>query len=141
MSYPYEMFLLKKHNFRVIVYDFKDLWLNTIVSNTKRHGVTWISRVPCFWKKLRPKWTKIHSSINFWPNIKSDIRFFFLHNVNYGTAKKNAKFYYFGMFLGPKSLKNDEKWLNFAYHFSDDPEWWACCDFSYQIWIFCTCKS
>ena len=81
-----------------------------------------LCRVPCFWKKLRPKWTKIHSSINFWPNIKSDVRFFFLHNVNYGTAKKIAKFYYFGTFLGPKSLKNDEKWLNFAFHFSDDPE-------------------
>ena len=79
-----------------------------------------ISRAPCFWKKLWPKWTKINNSINFLPNIKSDVRFFFLHNVDYGTAKKNAKFYSFGTFLGPKRLKNDEKWLNFAFHFSDD---------------------
>ena len=48
--------------------------------------------------------------------------FFFLQNVDYGRAKKDAKFYSFGTFLGPKRLKNDEKWLNFAYHFSDDPE-------------------
>ena len=92
-----------------------------------------ISLVPCIciWKKLRQKWTEIHNSINILPNIKSDVSFFFLHNVDCGTAKKNAKFYSFGTFLGPKRLKNDEKWLNFAFHFSDDPEWWPCCDFSY----------
>ena len=61
-------------------------------------------------------------SINFLPNIESEVRFFFLHNVVYGTARKNAKFYSFGTFLGPKRLKNYEKWLNFAFHFSDDPE-------------------
>ena len=49
---------------------------------------SWLCRVPCYWKKLWPKWTKIHKSINFLPNIKSDVMFFFLHNVDYGTAKK-----------------------------------------------------
>ena len=43
--------------------------------------------------------------------------------------KKNAKLYTFGRFLGPKRLKNDEKWLNFAYHFLNDPERRACGDF------------
>ena len=81
-----------------------------------------LSQVQCFWEKLWPKWTKNHNYINFLPNIKSDVRFFFLHNVDYGTAKKNAKFYSFGTFLGPKRLKNDEKWLNFAFHFLDDPD-------------------
>ena len=41
-------------------------------------------------------------------NIKSD-SFFSLHNVDYGAANKNAEFYSFGTFLGPKRLKNDEK--------------------------------
>ena len=44
LSYPYDNWLLKKHNFSVIVYDLKDLWLNTVVSSTKRHGVTWITK-------------------------------------------------------------------------------------------------
>ena len=35
----------------------------------------------------------------------------------------------FGRFLGQKRLKNDEKWLNFAYHFLNDPERRACGDF------------
>ena len=48
--------------------------------------------------------------------------FFSLLNVDYGTAKKIAKFYSFGRFLGPKRLKIDEKWLNFACHFLNDPE-------------------
>ena len=90
-----------------------------------------VSRDPCFWKKLRPKWTKNHSSINFWPIIKNDVRFFSLLNVDYGTAKKIAKFYSFGRFLGPKRLKIDEKWLNFACHFLNDPERRACGDFFY----------
>ena len=90
-----------------------------------------ICRDPCFWKKLRPKWTKNHSSINFWPIIKNDVGFFSLLNVDYGTAKKIGKFCSFGRFLGPKRLKNDEKWINFAFHFLNDPERQACGDFFY----------
>ena len=95
-----------------------------------------ICRDPCFWKKLRPKWTKNHSSINFWPIIKNDVRFFSLLNVDYGTAKKIAKFYSFGRFLGPKRLKIDGKWLNFACHFLNDPERWACGDFFIRFGYF-----
>ena len=47
-----------------------------------------------------------------------------------------AKFYSFGRFLGPKRLKNDEKWLNFAYHFLNDPERRACGDFFFRFGYF-----
>ena len=46
---------------------------------------------------------------------------FFLNNVDNGTAK-NANFYSFSTFLGPKRLNGDEKWIYFAFHFSDDPK-------------------
>ena len=82
---------------------------------------SWLCRVPCYWKKLWPKWTKIHKSINFLPNIKSDVRCF-SYTMQIMEQQKKAKFYSYGTFLGPKRLKNDEKWLNFAFHFSDDPE-------------------
>ena len=38
---PCEYLVIKKLNFRVIEYDLKNLWLNTVVTRTEHHSVTW----------------------------------------------------------------------------------------------------
>ena len=57
-----EYLVIKKLNFRVIEYDLKNLWLNTVVTHTKRHGVTWKTtnfQHPILWIFQKPEEKKI----------------------------------------------------------------------------------
>ena len=59
---PCEYLVIKKLNFRVIEYDLKNLWLNTVVTRTKRHGVTWKTtnfQHPILWIFQKPEEKKI----------------------------------------------------------------------------------
>ena len=59
---PCEYLVIKKLNFRVIEYDLKNLWLNTVVTRTKRHGVTWKTtnfQHPILWMFKKPEEKKI----------------------------------------------------------------------------------
>ena len=79
-----------------MVYDFRNWWLNTVVSSTKRHGVTWQTKKfqdPIILSSQKPIKTKICFMYWLYPSQQRLIstKFFFVDQIFKKAKNQNGQ--------------------------------------------------